>query len=128
MTVKAHTLELTLPPEPGSVARARTEVCDAVGTELEEREKETLRLLVSEVVTNAVRHGDHSQPVELSAYWNSEVRISVSDHGNGFTPHPRAEALDEAGGFGLYLVGRLADRWGVETDDGTTVWFVLRRH
>ncbi len=37
-------------------------------------------------------------------------------------------ALDEPGGFGLYLVGRLADRWGVETDDGTTVWFVLQRH
>jgi anti-sigma regulatory factor (Ser/Thr protein kinase) len=37
-------------------------------------------------------------------------------------------APDEPGGFGLFLVGRLADRWGVETDGGTTVWFVLRRH
>src|SRR4051794_24084659 len=126
--VEPHTLELTLPPEPGSVARARTEVCEAIGTELQERDMETLRLLVSEVVTNAVRHGGDAQPVELSAYWNSEVRITVCDHGTGFTPHPRTGPLDEPGGFGLYLVGRLADRWGVDTDDGTTVWFVLRRH
>ena len=89
---------------------------------------ELIVLLTSEVVTNAVRHGSTSQPVELNARWNSEVRIEVCDHGDGFTPQPRMGALDEPGGFGLYLVGRLADRWGVETDDGTTVWFVLRRH
>jgi anti-sigma regulatory factor (Ser/Thr protein kinase) len=124
----AHTLELTLPPEPGSVARARTEVCDAMKPDLEEEQLEELRLLVSEVVTNALRHGNSGQPVELSAHWNSEVRVEVCDHGEGFTPHPRKGALDDPGGFGLFLVGRLADRWGVETDDGTTVWFVLRRH
>jgi anti-sigma regulatory factor (Ser/Thr protein kinase) len=103
-------------------------VCEAIGAELQERDMETLRLLVSEVVTNAVLHGGHAQPVELSAHWNSEVRVTVCDRGSGFTPHPRTGPLDEPGGFGLYLVGRLADRWGVDTDDGTTVWFVLRRH
>jgi len=94
---------------------------------LEDGEADTLRLLVSEVVTNAVRHGGAQEPVELHLTWNSEVRVEVSDHGHGFTPVPRVGALDEPGGFGLFLVGRLADRWGVETDDGTTVWFVLRR-
>jgi len=89
---------------------------------------EALKLLVSEVVTNAVRHGSSTEPVQLNAHWNSEVRVEVCDHGDGFTPHPRMGALDDPGGFGLFLVGRLADRWGVETDDGTTVWFVLRRH
>ena len=78
-------------------------------------------------MTNAVRHGGHHDPVELHASWNSEVRIEVTDHGEGFTPGPRVGALDEPGGFGLFLVGRLADRWGVETNDATTVWFVLRR-
>ena len=123
-----HTLALTLPPEPGSVARARTELCDALKPDLAEEVVETVRLLVSEMVTNAVRHGANGHPVELSAYWNSEVRVSVCDHGEGFTPHPREGALDEPGGYGLFLVGRLADHWGVETDDGTTVWFVVRRH
>ena len=126
--MEVRTLELTLPPEPDSVARARTELCDAVQSDLDDGQVETLRLLVSEVVTNAVRHGGAGGPVELSAQWNSEVRVEVCDRGSGFSPHPRMGGLDEPGGFGLYLVGRLADRWGVETDEGTTVWFVLRRH
>ena len=127
MAMDAQTLELTLPPEAGSVAEARTRVCEAVTPELEGGEADTLRLLVSEVVTNAVRHGGAAHPLELHLTWNSEVRVEVSDHGRGFTPGPRVGALDEPGGFGLFLVGRLADRWGVETDHGTTVWFVLRR-
>ena len=121
------TLELTLPAEPGSVAEARAKVCEAIVPLLADGESETLRLLVSEVVTNAVRHGDTSESVEVHASWNSEVRVAVSDRGDGFTPIPRIGPLDEPGGFGLFLIGRLADRWGVETDDGTTVWFVLRR-
>jgi anti-sigma regulatory factor (Ser/Thr protein kinase) len=124
----ANSLDLTLAPEARSVAEARTRVCDAIAPEFGANDVERLRLLVSELVTNAVRHGDGSEPVELHATWNSEVRIEVSDHGDGFTPTPRIGALDEPGGFGLYLVGQLADRWGVETDAGTTVWFVLRRH
>jgi anti-sigma regulatory factor (Ser/Thr protein kinase) len=124
----AHgTLDLTLQPQPASVAEARTRVCDAIAPGLTDGACDTLRLLVSEVVTNAVRHGGNGQPVELHASWNSEVRVEVSDHGEGFTPGPRFGALDEPGGFGLFLIGRLADRWGVETDGGTTVWFVLRR-
>ena len=43
--MEAHTLELTLPSEPGSVARARTEVCDAMEPDLEDGQLETLRLV-----------------------------------------------------------------------------------
>jgi anti-sigma regulatory factor (Ser/Thr protein kinase) len=120
-------LDLTLPPEPESVAKARAEVLEAVGPALRDGQIETLRLLVSEVVTNAVRHGASDAPVEVHASWNSEVRVDVIDHGHGFTPVPRAGSFDEPGGFGLYLIGRLADRWGVETNDRTRVWFILRR-
>jgi anti-sigma regulatory factor (Ser/Thr protein kinase) len=121
-------LDLTLRSESRSVAEARTRVSEAIGPHLENGIDETLKLLVSEVVTNAVRHGGSDGPVELHASWNSEIRVAVQDHGDGFTHRPRAEEPDEPGGFGLYLVGQLADRWGVETDGGTTVWFVLRRH
>jgi anti-sigma regulatory factor (Ser/Thr protein kinase) len=125
----AHgTLDLTLPAEAGSVAEARTRVCEAIAPEFDGGDVDILRLLVSEVVTNAVRHGGSSRPVELHATWNAEVRIEVYDQGEGFTPAARNGALDDPGGFGLLLVGRLADRWGVETEGGTTVWFVLRRH
>jgi anti-sigma regulatory factor (Ser/Thr protein kinase) len=121
------TLELTLAPEPSAVAEARAKVCEAVEPLLAGGAVETLRLLVSELVTNAVRHGRSTEPVELHAEWGSEVRIEVSDRGDGFAPRPRLDSSPEPGGFGLYLVGTLADRWGVETNDGTTVWFVLRR-
>lgn len=107
---------------------ARRRVCEVIAPEFGDGDVDTLRLLVSEVVTNAVRHGGASRPVELHATWNSEVRVEVSDSGEGFTPAPRQGPWDEPGGFGLFLVGQLADRWGVETDGGTTVWFVLRRH
>jgi anti-sigma regulatory factor (Ser/Thr protein kinase) len=122
-----QTLDLTLPPQAESVAEARARVLEAVGPVLRDGQMDTLRLLVSEVVTNAVRHGAHDAPVEVHATWNAEVRIDVIDRGDGFRPAPRAGEFDEPGGFGLFLVGRLADRWGVETDNATRVWFVLRR-
>jgi anti-sigma regulatory factor (Ser/Thr protein kinase) len=120
-TATGH-LELILDPDPTSVARARAAVLDAL-PELDAECVNTVRLLISELVTNALRHGDHQEPVELHASWNSTVRVEVSDHGDGFTPHPRAKPLDEPGGYGLMLVGSLADRWGVEHEDCTTVWF-----
>jgi anti-sigma regulatory factor (Ser/Thr protein kinase) len=120
--------ELTLPPAPASVAEARTRLLDAVGPALPADERQTLQLLVSELVTNAIRHANCQEPFELRARWNSEVRVEVVDHGGGFVPRPRAGDLAEPGGFGLYLVGRLADSWGVETDHTTCVWFVLGRN
>jgi serine/threonine-protein kinase RsbW len=122
-TATGH-LELTLDPDPASVAEARAAVLDAL-PDLGAERVNTVRLLISELVTNALRHGDHREPVELHASWNSKVRVEVTDHGAGFTPHARDRPLEEPGGYGLLLVGSLADRWGVENDDCTTVWFEL---
>jgi anti-sigma regulatory factor (Ser/Thr protein kinase) len=120
-------LDLTLRPAPDSVAEARTRLLEALGPQLAAEQRQTLKLLVSEVVTNAIRHGGSREPVELSARWGDEVHVEVVDHGDGFLPHPRDGALEDPGGYGLFLVGRLADRWGVETNDATRVWFVLGR-
>jgi anti-sigma regulatory factor (Ser/Thr protein kinase) len=65
--------------------------------------------------------------VRLRARWDDDVRVEVIDHGEGFVPSPRAGDVQDPGGFGLFLVGRLADRWGVEADDTTCVWFELGR-
>src|SRR5918998_4090821 len=91
------TLDLTLRPQPDAVAEARAKVCAALEPELADGTIDTLRLLVSEVVTNAVRHGGNGQPVELHASWNSEVRVEVRDRGDGFKPTPRVAALAEPG-------------------------------
>jgi anti-sigma regulatory factor (Ser/Thr protein kinase) len=120
-------LDLRLPPVPSSVAEARARVLDALGPELDADHRQTLRLLISELVTNAIRHGGSKRPLVLRARWDGEVRVEVVDHGDGFLPRPRAGTVEDPGGFGLFLVGRLADRWGVETGDVTRVWFVLGR-
>jgi anti-sigma regulatory factor (Ser/Thr protein kinase) len=124
MSIARH-LELSLPCEPRSVGEARAKVVEALYSDLDSARLETLRLLVSEVVTNAVRHGTGGGPVEVNASWSSSVRVEVVDHGGGFTPAARSRSVDEPGGYGLFLVGTLADRWGVETNDSTTVWFEL---
>ena len=87
---------------------------------------EDIRLLVSELVTNSLRHTGSAE-IQLEV-WRSEevVRITVSDHGAGFDlggpPQP-----GDASGWGLFMVDRLADRWGVDSDGDTCVWFELMR-
>ena len=89
---------------------------------------ENMRLLVTELVANSVKHAD-SRNVGLKVLVTEpSVWIEVTDEGPGFTPQGRAQYQDEASGWGLFLVDRLADRWGVARDTGTTrVWFELRR-
>jgi serine/threonine-protein kinase RsbW len=90
---------------------------------------QTVVLLVSEVVSNAVRHsgGPADATITLEAIvTEGSVRIAVTDAGEGFTPRPRdPDRLGE--GYGLYLVEKAARNWGVEHDGGTTVWFELAR-
>src|SRR3954462_10934433 len=96
-TATGH-LELILAPDPASVAQARQAIVNAL-PELDADRVNTVRLLISELVTNALRHSDCAQPVELHASWNSGVRVEVTDHGDGFTPVPRTKPLEEPGGY-----------------------------
>jgi anti-sigma regulatory factor (Ser/Thr protein kinase) len=86
-------------------------------------------LLLTELVTNAVRHSglrpDESVRVELHQ-WARRVRVEVVDPGTHFTAaRPRARG-DESGGWGLLLVDRIAKRWGVgHRASGTCVWFEI---
>jgi anti-sigma regulatory factor (Ser/Thr protein kinase) len=90
-----------------------------------------IRLLVSELVTNSVRHsGAERELVHLDVSTGGRegaVRVEVSDGGGGFEHRARdADDLDTPGGWGLHLVDQLADRWGVETGRRTRVWFELQ--
>jgi anti-sigma regulatory factor (Ser/Thr protein kinase) len=83
-------------------------------------------LCVSELVTNAVLHAEMGPEDELELDVTiSETRLSVAvtDPGRGFEPQPPTPG-DESG-YGLYIVDRLSDRWGVERGDGTRVWFEM---
>ena len=92
--------------------------------------REDILLLVSELVTNAVRHAgvgpDGWVRVELRRSAR-RVRVEVAHPGNGFQHKPAPPAPEANGGWGLVLVDRIADRWGITSStDGTRVWFELR--
>jgi serine/threonine-protein kinase RsbW len=85
-----------------------------------------VRLLVSEIVTNSIRHAQITaeQPLRLMASLRAAtLRLELHDAGTIGTVARRTPGRD-AGGFGLDLVAQLCSAWGVERDgDGTTVWF-----
>lgn len=114
---------IRLAPGPEAISAARDAVTSAVQGRIDDERLETLRLLVSEVVTNSVRHSGTRRPLELSMSFNGEVRVAVTDNGVGFTPGLRGGGVDEVGGWGLYLVDQLSSRWGVARNSHTCVWF-----
>jgi signal transduction histidine kinase len=85
-------------------------------------------LIVSELATNAVRHGGATTPEQTLevhlALMDGGVRLEVVDPGSGFDPGGHGPRHD--GGYGLHMLGRLAARWGVAGSSPTTVWAELR--
>lgn len=123
-------LSLDLPAEPASVSRAR-EALEQLGPEVPDDVLPDLRLLVSEVVTNAVRHTGAAPDARVRLVVEARpgvVRIEVHDEGVGFRapsdPRPRPEGTS---GWGLYLVGKLARSWGTVPPPDPHVWFELAR-
>jgi len=84
-----------------------------------------VRLLVSELVTNAVRHADGEAVRLVVALTGSRLRIEVHDPGSGFELKPPSDDPLRASGWGLVLVEELADRWGIDHDPRTRVWFEM---
>ena len=121
-------LTLRLNPGPEAIPAARNALGGLVGL-LDRNVWEDLRLLVTELVTNGVRHSSERGPVTVMVeLGEAKVRVEVSDCGRGFSPPsapmPRG---DGSGGWGLQLVDRVASSWGVKVQDGTCVWFELAR-
>jgi len=105
----------------------REELSDA----LPGRRLADVELLISELATNSVRHAgcDESDELAMEADVRPDrVRVRLSDPGRGFEAQsPRPPAAGATGGYGLVLLERLSDRWGVQRDDGFTVWFEVER-
>ena len=120
----AATLDLRLPATREAAGKARRAV-ERLAGELDPEVLADVRLLVSELVTNSVRHAGLGQgdSVRLRAEAaNARVRVDVTDSGPGFDP---SAALSKVAGWGIYLVDQLADRWGVAREGGTRVWFEI---
>ncbi|MFL6040395.1 MAG: ATP-binding protein, partial [Gaiellales bacterium] len=84
------------------------------------------RLLVTELVTNAVRHAPAATEGRVALRLTlgaGGLRIEVSDPGRGF--EPQIESTSPDGGRGLMIVRELSDRWGIRANPTTTVWCTL---
>jgi anti-sigma regulatory factor (Ser/Thr protein kinase) len=120
-------------PHARAAAKARaalTATLDIFGDVLDEQRLDDLRLLTSELVSNSVRHGstlsEHPIRVKVSVM-DTHVRVAVIDSGAGFELPSDSVRPGVDGGWGLFLVERIADRWGTDGDGATTVWFELDR-
>jgi anti-sigma regulatory factor (Ser/Thr protein kinase) len=115
-----------LPKAIGSAAEARRALDRLEGTIDEDRLADA-RLLVSELVANAIEHVNEDGEIELRiGVRDDALRIEVLDPGSGFVPTPRRPDDPKDSGWGLHFLAQLADRWAVEVDDRTRVWFELR--
>jgi anti-sigma regulatory factor (Ser/Thr protein kinase) len=103
-------------------ARSRVrDLQDVIGSE----RVEDAVLLVSELVTNAVKYGPEDEQIRLIVQSDgTRSRFTVHDLGLGPLPEMRERDDPAPGGHGLRLVDSLADRWGVERGS-TRVWFEL---
>ncbi|GAA0391559.1 SpoIIE family protein phosphatase [Streptomyces luteireticuli] len=118
-----HVGDWTLPPEPRSVARARELARELLPQWGLEALVDTTELLVSELVTNALRYGEGD--IRLRLLLDRTLVCEVWDGGSVQPRRRRARDTDE-GGRGLQLVGLLSAAWGSRRiPDGKTVWFEL---
>ena len=117
---------LAVSADPRCVGAARRLVDDNWAQLRDVADLEAVRLLVSELVTNVIQHTRRAEGelrLELDA---STLRVEVEDNGAGVPTVPIAPHRDLGGGFGLQLVERLSDRWGVRARN--TVWFEMSLH
>jgi anti-sigma regulatory factor (Ser/Thr protein kinase) len=114
---------LSLAPEAASAAAARRFVADAIATWGHDGLADSVTLLTSEVVTNAILHA--GSDIELVVHRRPDgVRVAVRDESPN-QPVKHLFTADGASGRGLALVDALASSWGVDhlQDDGKWVWF-----
>ena len=129
-----ESVDLELPGGPSAPRRARTEIRQVIEDVLPEDDSETVALLTSELVTNAVIHAEqpHDASIGLRIIrWQDRLRVEVTDSGPGFDPAARRRPDPGSGGLGLPLVARLSDRWGTTRRTRSQrqrfcVWFELR--
>jgi anti-sigma regulatory factor (Ser/Thr protein kinase) len=118
-------VEVELPRDPSSASRARHLVAERFAPTLESQDLDKAKLLVTELVTNAVLHG-HGAITLRAGIDENRLLVEVIDEGSGFERVAREHDFDQLGGLGLRIVDAEASRWGVH--EGTThVWFEIER-
>jgi serine/threonine-protein kinase RsbW len=121
-------LEVILAAGVEAPAAARAAVTAWMAGHVSETMLTDAQLLVSELVTNSVRHAEApaDAPVSVRAQIRADVLcLEVEDGGTSGSIGRRAADLSYGGGFGLNVVEVVSRRWGVDRDAGTRVWAEL---
>ncbi|MFF5844475.1 SpoIIE family protein phosphatase [Streptomyces massasporeus] len=109
-----------VPADPAAVAQTRKDVVEQLERWGLSDAVFVTELVVSELVTNAIRHAE--PPVQLRLIHDSTLICEVSDGGNT-APHLRRARTYDEGGRGLLLVAQLTERWGTrQSAVGKTIW------
>ncbi|MGR4880366.1 SpoIIE family protein phosphatase [Streptomyces sp. LARHCF249] len=115
-----HVADWDIEPDPAQVPQARKFAVDQVDAWGLEEASFVTELVVSELVTNAIRYGE--PPIRLRLIRDTSLICEVSDASNTAPHLRRARDFDE-GGRGLLLVARLTQGWGTRhTTSGKTIW------
>ena len=113
-------VEWEVPAEPASVAAARARIGRQLPLWGLEDMAFTTELILSELVTNAIRHA--AGPIRVRLLYDRTLICEVSDS-SSTSPHLRYAALTDEGGRGLFLVAQLAERWGTRyLPAGKIIW------
>lgn len=111
------------------VRHAMADQLDAAG--VAEVDRDDAMLVLSELVSNAVRHAAPLPTGEIVVRWevrNDLLHIEITDGGGGTRPHASVAALSALGGRGLDIVRTVSAQWGVTEGDGSvTVWAEVPR-
>ena len=119
----------TVPSGVDAIGRARRHVRNGLGTALSSTQVAAAELMTGELVANAVQHAGllDGDLIEIDIYVEpTTVRISVVDAGPGLDPDQPILGSNPHG-WGLVLVDRIADRWGIQRFHPHSVWFEIDR-
>ncbi|MGW5847293.1 SpoIIE family protein phosphatase [Streptomyces sp. NPDC055254] len=115
--------EWEVPGEASAVSRVRNAGAAQLSAWGLEEISFTTELILSELITNAIRYG--SAPVRVRLLRDRSLIVEVSD-GSSTSPHLRYAATTDEGGRGLFLVAQYAERWGTRyTERGKVIWAEL---
>ena len=125
-------MSLRVPHDQASAAQVRWRLAaDLRAAHVTAHVADDALLILSELVTNAVRHARPLAPGGLRVSWQispAAVGVSVTDGGAATAPVATAVATSAPTGRGLHIVHQLASGWDVTSSaEGTTVWAVVTR-
>lgn len=116
----ARRVQWQVDPDPAAVAGVRKEATRWLADRGLDEEGFVTELILSELVTNAIRYG--SEPISVRLLYDRALICEVSDC-SSTSPHMRYAATTDEGGRGLFLVAQFAERWGTRyTERGKVIW------